>query len=222
MDTFLTMTDLLPRLHFVFAADAPVCVILRRGPSRWVDVLKWNTVDDIIESGAWFKGRIYEDGCDLSPDGTLFIYFATRYDRTPAGGYSVAWTAVSKPPWLTALAMWPRDDSWGGRAYFADRATVVIDCPHWERLVAHRDHRPQNLKVITRWVGRGALWQKVPSKPPKAAYLGASDGVDQAGNPFQVVEGQLLRKSDGMTTVIADFRLMHPTRTVSPTWARAW
>ncbi len=216
------MTDRLPRPRFVFASDAPVCVILRRGPSRWVHLLKWNTLDDTLEHGAWFRGRIHDDGCDLSPDGKLFVYFATQYDRTPADGYGVAWTAVSKPPWLTALAMWPRDDSWGGRAYFADNTTVVIDCPHWERLNAHANHLPRGLNVVTRWIGRDAPEQKFPEKPHKSAHFGKAEGLDRAGKPFWVVDGQLLRESNGGTAVIADFRLMHQERTSSPPWARTW
>ena len=148
-------------------------------------------------TGAWFRGRIHDDGCDLSPDGKLFVYFATQYDRTPADGYGVAWTAVSKPPWLTALAMWPRDDSWGGRAYFADNTTVVIDCPHWERLIAHENHLPRGLNVVTRWIGRDAPEQKFPEMPHKSAHFGKAEGLDRAGKPFWVVDGQLLRESNG-------------------------
>jgi hypothetical protein len=216
------MTDPLPRLDFVFASDAPVCVILRRGPSQWVHLLKWNTLDDTIEPGAWFRGRIYDDGCDLSPDGRLFVYFATQYGQTRDEGYSNAWTAVSKPPWLTALAMWPRDDTWGGRAYFADNTNVVIDCPHWERLIAHKNHPPKGLNVITRWIGRDAPEQELPDRPRKAAHFETSGGLDRAEKPFWVVDGRLLRDGNGVTTVIADFGLMSHERTSSPPWAREW
>jgi len=39
---------------------------------------------DGIEPGAWLKGRIYEDECDLSLDGGLLVYFlpdALRFIR---------------------------------------------------------------------------------------------------------------------------------------------
>ena len=42
-----------PRLHLLFARDAPRAVILRRGPSAWYHVMRWNLLDDTIEHEAW-------------------------------------------------------------------------------------------------------------------------------------------------------------------------
>jgi hypothetical protein len=65
-----------PRLFVIFAERAHEAVIFRRGPSRWHHVIRWNTKDDTFFRGAWFKGRIYPEKCDLSPDGDLLLYFA--------------------------------------------------------------------------------------------------------------------------------------------------
>ena len=67
-----------------------------------------------------FKGRIYERRCDLSPDGQLLGYFAA--DRLSGFG---TWTAVSRPPFLTALALWPKGDAWGGGAFFQDSCNLL-------------------------------------------------------------------------------------------------
>jgi hypothetical protein len=67
-----------PRLFVVLAREAPIGVILRRGPAAWYHVILWHTDTDHFERGAWFKGRIYEERCDLSPDGQLFLYFALQ------------------------------------------------------------------------------------------------------------------------------------------------
>ena len=48
------------RLHFLLAREASTGVLFRRGPSRWVRLIKWNVADDTFEMGQWFKGRIYE------------------------------------------------------------------------------------------------------------------------------------------------------------------
>ncbi|WP_144445803.1 hypothetical protein [Inquilinus limosus] len=88
-------------------------VVFRRGPTRLVRLLAWNLAKDTIDPGQWFKGRIYERRCDLSPDGELLAYFAATH-RPPY--YS--WTAISRPPWLTALVLWPKGDSWGGGGLF--------------------------------------------------------------------------------------------------------
>jgi|KBSSwiStaDraftv2_1062776.scaffolds.fasta_scaffold74160_4 hypothetical protein len=97
----------------ISARKAPVAVVFRRGPSKQVLLLKWNLATDKLQLGQWFKGRIYERRCDLSPSGDLLIYFAAKF-KPPL--YS--WTAISRPPFLTALALWPKGDTWGGGGVF--------------------------------------------------------------------------------------------------------
>jgi len=95
------------RLHVILARDASIAVILRRGPSSWVRVILWHTDTDKFENGQWLKGRIYGERCALSPDGSLFVYFASQQHKRQAD-YRGTWTAISKPPYLTALALWPK------------------------------------------------------------------------------------------------------------------
>jgi hypothetical protein len=85
------------RLSVLFAHSAPVAVVLRRGPTKWVQLVKWRTDGDEFEAGQWFKGRIYDRRSDLSPDGSLLIYFASKITgRTLADSeYTYAWTAIS-------------------------------------------------------------------------------------------------------------------------------
>ena len=59
------------RLFVIVARAAPRAVVFRRGPSEWYQVIAWDTARDVFSDGAWFKGRIYENRCDLSPDGRL-------------------------------------------------------------------------------------------------------------------------------------------------------
>lgn len=132
------------RLFFILARSAPVAVIFRRGPSAWTQLIKWNTESDTFEYGHWFKGRIYVRRCDLSPEGDLLIYFVSKHrKRTIADteGYTYAWTAVSKPPWLTALALWPKGDCWHGGGLFEDDKTLMLN--HWpQRSTPHPRHLP--------------------------------------------------------------------------------
>lgn len=101
------------RLYVLVARAHRRAVIFRRGPTRLVRLLAWNLAKDTIEPGQWFKGRIYERRCDLSPDGELLAYFAATH-RPPY----CSWTAISRPPWLTALVLWPKGDCWGGGGLF--------------------------------------------------------------------------------------------------------
>lgn len=110
------------RLWVLLAREAPVAVIFRRGPSRFVQLITWNLESDTFVSGQWLKGRVYEKRCDLSPDGTLLIYFAAT-NKEPLR----SWTAVSKPPWFSALALWPKGDGWNGGGYFVGPYSIHLD-----------------------------------------------------------------------------------------------
>lgn len=102
-----------PRICGILARNKPVAVIFRRGPSKLVQLLKWDLRTDEITAGQWFKGRVYEHRCDLSPDGEYLVYFAAS-QKPP----HYSWTAISKPPFFTALALWPKGDAWGGGGLF--------------------------------------------------------------------------------------------------------
>ena len=113
------------RLFAILAREAPLAVIFRRGPSKQCELIQWNTQTDEIRRGQWFRGRIYERRCDLSPDGELLIYFAMNgaWESETRG----AWTAISKPPYFTALALWPKGDCWQGGGLFIDNKTVFLN-----------------------------------------------------------------------------------------------
>lgn len=100
--TILTMTTAPCRLFVYLAHDAPLGIVLRRGPSAWTRLSLWHTDTDVIEHGQWFRGRIYERRSDISTDGSLFLYFA-RKDGARSGGMDGvdSWLALSRPPWLS-------------------------------------------------------------------------------------------------------------------------
>lgn len=108
------------RVHILLARAAPTAVVVRRGPSKQVCMLGWNRDNDRIEIGQWLRGRIYELRCDLSPDGRHLIYFAMNGRwRSPSKG---SWSAISRAPYLKALAFWPKGDCWnGGGLFVSDR-----------------------------------------------------------------------------------------------------
>jgi hypothetical protein len=110
------------RLWVLLARAAPRAVVFRRGPSKQVQLILWNTDADTFTPGQWLKGRIYERRADLSPSGQRLIYFAAKF-KDPY--YS--WTAVSRPPYLTALALWPKSDTVGGGGLFASEDEILLD-----------------------------------------------------------------------------------------------
>jgi hypothetical protein len=115
------------RLTIYLAKLAPVAVVLRRGPSRWVRLSLWNIDTDTFSHGQWMQGRVYDRRCDLSPDGSLFVYFA-RKDGTRSAGIPQAdsWVAISRPPWFTALALWTAGGTYHLGGYFVDGGHVCV------------------------------------------------------------------------------------------------
>jgi hypothetical protein len=107
-----------PRLHVLLARDAPRSLVLRRGPSKTVCAIGWDRRNDTFTVGQWMRGRIYERRSDLSPDGRHLIYFAMngRWETKVRG----AWTAVSRAPYLKALALFAKGDCWHGGGLFLD------------------------------------------------------------------------------------------------------
>ncbi len=120
-----------PRLHVLTATQSDNAVILRRGPSAQVAALSWDRRRNKVELGRWINGRIHEYRCDLSPDGKHLVYFACHGSR--------CWTAVSRTPWLAAIAFWPQADSWFGGGAFTDEGAL------WRNGAAAEDHLPDGL-----------------------------------------------------------------------------
>jgi len=137
-------------MFVLLARKANVGVILRRGPTEWWHVTLWDTRQDRFQSGQWFRGSMYPDKCDLSPNGELLVYFVGKHRlREVQLGYNTTWTAVSKPPYLTALTLYPIGDTWGGQGVFVDDRTVLIatSSPSFGAK-HHPDHPPGPLQVV--------------------------------------------------------------------------
>ena len=130
------------RLYAILARNSSFGVVFRRGPSKKVLLIGWNTSDDTFQTGQWLNGRIYERRCDLSPAGDLLMYFAANY-RKPL--YS--WSAISRPPFLTALAMWPKGDGWGGGGHFLAKSRIALNHRDTELKLAEGLSVPKWLKV---------------------------------------------------------------------------
>ncbi len=115
----------LARLHVLLARTAPVGIVVRRGPNKQVATLLWDRQNDTFALGQWLKGRIYERRCDLSPDGRYLLYFAMngRWQSESRG----AWSAVSRAPYLKAIAMFPKGDCWNGGGLWTSETTYWLN-----------------------------------------------------------------------------------------------
>ena len=83
------------RLYAILARESHRAVVFRRGPSKQVLLVSWNTDTDAFTEGQWLKGRIYERRCDLSPDGELLLYFAANWKERTGRGVRSAGRRIS-------------------------------------------------------------------------------------------------------------------------------
>ena len=135
-------------LFAILGRQARTAVIFRRGPSKQVALIRWQLDRDRFDVGQWLKGRIYERRCDLSPDGERLIYFAATWKKP----YE-SWTAISRPPWLTALALWPKGNAWGGGGLFVDDKTIALN--HATEMTLAQGSLPKKVR-LTQVEGRGS------------------------------------------------------------------
>jgi hypothetical protein len=160
------------RVYGFVAREARKATLLRRGPSKQVRLLCWDLETDTIEAGQWLKGRIYERRCDLSPDGSLFAYFAAKH-RGPVA----AWTAVCRPPMLTALSFFPKDDCWGGGGLFEDGKSLRLNHTFDKPIaVSHPANKTPKTRKTPRYMRISALrpWEEPGLEGvPQSAHDGA-------------------------------------------------
>ena len=93
-----------PRIYAICATDAPVAALLVR-TKGWHLAARWDLESGKVTLGQWLRGNIYARRCDLSPNGEFLYCFAMKSGQ--------AYHAVSRLPWLTALAFWNSlDGTW--------------------------------------------------------------------------------------------------------------
>lgn len=135
-----------PRLHVLLARQGFGALVLRRGPSKTTCAIGWDRQNDTFKVGQWVRARIYERRCDLSPDGSLFLYFAHNgRANSPTRG---SWTAVSRVPYLKAIALWANGSAWAGGGLFLGNSRFWLnDHPPFHSLL----YCPSSLVADTRF-----------------------------------------------------------------------
>ena len=108
-----------PRIFGIPAADAPIVAVIRRGPSDWAHVGKWDVAAGTYEPGSWLYGRIFPQRSDVSPDGRWLCYFVHSYSRRDGNWpHGETYIAISRLPWLTALMAFGTCGTWTRGMHF--------------------------------------------------------------------------------------------------------
>lgn len=199
--------ELTGRLFVIRAKDAPTAIILRRGPSAWYHLIQWNLRSDSFTHGAWVRGRIYEEKCDLSSNGGLFVYSIYKTLRIDGRSYA-CFTAVSRPPWLKALVVWPQSSTYegGGRFFGPNILRVGVDSEPWPEL-------PIGLTLDHRCDAAGT------HQSTKEIEAAEWCGYDHRDRVIYTIGGKLYRKGKKVDQLVADFSDLKPDPQPAPEWA---
>ena len=110
-----------PRIFGIGARDAGTFAIIRRGPSAWCHISRWEPDQGELTLGSWIHATIYPQRCDLSPDGrwfvALFLKAGARWD------VGATYLSISRLPWLTSLAAWRTCGTWTRGLHFVPERT---------------------------------------------------------------------------------------------------
>jgi hypothetical protein len=199
------------RLFVIFASEAQEAVIFRRGPSAWFHIIRWDTKNDKFYPGAWLKGRIYREKCDLSPDGELLLSFIHQ-GRNLQTDYTNSWSLISRSPWLHALGLWPRGTTYGGGGRFTDNRSAVL---RFYPVAAHPNHLAVGLNIsfVASDTSFARKTDLVPLHRSTREILGVEwTGRDQRGRLIYTADGKLLcaGTKTRQATCLADFNDLVP------------
>jgi hypothetical protein len=140
------------RLYVILARDGRSALIFRRGPRNNMRLVRWWLKEDCFEDGQWIKHKCYVRRCDLSPDDEFLLYFAARFVRP-----IYSWTAISRPPYFTTLALWPKTDAWGGGGLMLDRYMIGLNHKKQDRQQSdeHALHSKYKVVPLDEYAGHG-------------------------------------------------------------------
>jgi hypothetical protein len=120
------------------------------------------------EPGAWLRGTLYPQRCDISPDGRWLCYFTLKASARWAPG--ATYIAISRLPWLTALAAWGTSGTWTRGLHFVDDTdTFPTESPdEGDVAVLRRSYGLAHTHAASFAVERRAGWTETADTPPRA------------------------------------------------------
>jgi hypothetical protein len=151
-----------PRLYGLPASEAPVVAVLRRGPTQWSQVGRWDLSTGRYEPGAWFHGRLFPRRSDLSPDGRYLCCFA--HDPKARWEHGDSYVVVSRLPWLAALHAFGTCGTWSRGYSFASGADARAADPSLELPIPYV---LQPIPVVQFANERRHGWVECTDSPPR-------------------------------------------------------
>ena len=128
---------------------------------------RWDLEVPSYESGAWLRGTVYPQRTELSPDGRWLAYFALKTSADWELG--ATYIAISRLPWLTALAGWATEGTWTrGVEFVEDRSVWTVDEPDLGDVGPVRERYGLRLSRADAFaIERRRGWTETPDTPPR-------------------------------------------------------
>lgn len=117
-------------LHVLFAREAHLGVIFRYTLGKKTLQILWDTKRNTFAEGQWLRAVIRPEWCDVSPNGKYLAYFASNGHSLGAKrlkGFEDSWTAICRPPYFSALAVFPESGVYYGGGTFSDNNTFLLN-----------------------------------------------------------------------------------------------
>lgn len=200
------------RIQGYFARKAPVCVIVRRGPTKYTQLIRWRTDIDLFEPGQWMRGKV--DAFSMTSDGA---YAAIKVMGARSRLHSWEDTQVvilCRPPYLTALEVYigglclthaeflPDDRLLARGGVHSVHAQNRCPFERIERLGERVEFAERNYDLDARW--RQAV------------------GVDQGGRRIRMHYGRIFAGDAGQERLLFDCNDYAFEEVVAPKWAARW
>lgn len=147
---------------------------------------------------------------DLSPDGKLLAYFASNrhgYDGKKLRGFEDSWTAISRPPYFSPLAVFPSQGTWHGGGTFPDNRTFHLEgyASFYDRdNTPWLDHPP---KYHPLYPPTGIATEYIPSKFSDYPDIGSTSQLRKIKSGWKVIQFATRENS------IVIYSKKHPSRT---------
>jgi hypothetical protein len=202
-----------------FARSAPVCVIIRRGPSGYSQMVMWNTETDEFTPGQWIRGRV--TNASLSSDGR-FMALAISNARKRDVDYVCEISTICKPPYFTALEVW-LGCYWFDAPRFLEDDTIAYPegCEHVVNAKG-----PCPFKHVAR---ESLPPQELPAAPDifgqETAVFegwGSGTGIDQQGREIWASGGRVFARAGGEERMLFDANPYEFEPIEAPDWAKDW
>jgi hypothetical protein len=208
------------RLIGYFARGSPVCVIARRGPTRYSRLILWDTENDTFTPGQWFRGHLQY--ATMTNDGR---YMAIGImGARPRYGENVEQVAViCRPPYITALEAWfgglcvmglaflPNDDLVLPSKSMPHKMLATSNCPF---------KRIEETKIpgaVDRWLQYDCDHDWIIN-----AQRGPALGVDQKRRLIAFEDGCVFVEEGEQRRLLFDTNPMKFEKIEAPDWARDW